>query len=97
MGRDARLNACPSGPVPDDQLSASRVSRWPAAEVEKYRLGGSATRRKLAPSIERVDHGLANRNQSGLVALAVPDYQHAGLAIDVIPVQRHGLADPQSG
>jgi hypothetical protein len=96
VGGDRRCDAGLERAVFHDHLRTSGSQPLAIAEVEKDRLEGAGTRRQLMPSIECVDRGLADRNQTGLVTLAVADYQHSGLAIDVVPVQRHGLRDAQA-
>ena len=46
--------------------------------------------------MERVDSGLAHRNQASLVTLAAADHQQTGVAIDIGPVQCNGLTDAQA-
>ena len=60
---DAVPNAGAPGPVLDDELSATGGQPLAVAEVEKYRLAGPAPQHQLAPSIQRLDRGLADRNR----------------------------------
>jgi hypothetical protein len=61
---------------------ALRCQPLAVAEIEKYRLVGTATRSERPPTIERIERHLSDRYHAEFVALAVVDGHHVAFPIE---------------